>query len=308
MKRRWMVAAVCAGLASVIGGLAGVAPVGAEASALDASGVVAAADAASGAAAGPTSVTGDGVTADVAGGAVTVPLAGDGALAVDPDSGPGLSIGIPGGSEAQGEVVAGNVVYADVAAGSSVVARPVEGGVQALVVIDGPEAPTRFRFPIEVGGRPARLRAAAGGAVEVRSAGSSEIVSLIEPAWARDARGASVETRYRIDGSTLVQVVDHRGAAYPVVADPKTCGVVTCTYYFGKKATKDVASGASAGALCSGVLKVLPVAAAGCGAAVAALAVQANRAKNRGMCLKVKYAKGPFPVWYPDIYSGSYCK
>ncbi|WP_282847829.1 DUF4258 domain-containing protein [Microbacterium oxydans] len=38
--------------------------------------------------------------------------------------------------------------------------------------------------------------------------------------WAKDASGASVPTFYGITGSTLTQVVQHQGAAYPVVADP----------------------------------------------------------------------------------------
>lgn len=43
-----------------------------------------------------------------------------------------------------------------------------------------------------------------------------------EPAWANDATGAPVSSRFIISGTTLTQIVDHRadGVAYPVVADP----------------------------------------------------------------------------------------
>ncbi len=57
-----------------------------------------------------------------------------------------------------------------------------------------------------------------GGAELVGSDGA--LVSAIAPPWAVDANGVSVPTSYRIEGSTLVQVVAHHSAAHPVVADP----------------------------------------------------------------------------------------
>ena len=45
-------------------------------------------------------------------------------------------------------------------------------------------------------------------------------VGFISPAWAFDANGDAVPTRYSIDGTTLIQTVDHHGAVYPVIADP----------------------------------------------------------------------------------------
>jgi hypothetical protein len=46
------------------------------------------------------------------------------------------------------------------------------------------------------------------------------IVTAVAPPWALDANAQSVPTGYRIEGTTLVQVIDHHGAAYPVVGDP----------------------------------------------------------------------------------------
>lgn len=46
---------------------------------------------------------------------------------------------------------------------------------------------------------------------------------VFEPAWAKDAAGVSVPAHYTVEGNTLTQVVQHRGASdvsYPVVADP----------------------------------------------------------------------------------------
>jgi hypothetical protein len=57
-----------------------------------------------------------------------------------------------------------------------------------------------------------------GGAEVVGSDGV--VVTSVAPPWAVDANGASVSTRYRIEGTALVQVIDHHGAACPVVGDP----------------------------------------------------------------------------------------
>ncbi len=49
----------------------------------------------------------------------------------------------------------------------------------------------------------------------------SQEVATIGAAWAVDANGAAVPTRYEIDGTTLTQVVETDATtAYPVVADP----------------------------------------------------------------------------------------
>lgn len=201
------------------------------------------------------------------------------------------------------------MVYQGAAPETALVARPTDEGVQALVVIEGAEAPTEYRFPIEVGpGGEAELTATVGGAIEVRRPGTAAPVALVLPAWATDADGRPVPTHFEIEGDTLVQVVDHAGAAYPVVADPNTCGTVTCTYYFNKGTTRDLASAASVGMLCGVALKYVPPAGIGCAVAIVAVNVQANRAKSRGMCLKIKYTRFGATVWWPDIDSGKHCK
>lgn len=43
---------------------------------------------------------------------------------------------------------------------------------------------------------------------------------MIAAPWAVDSGGRSVATRFEIRDSTLIQHVDHRGARYPVIADP----------------------------------------------------------------------------------------
>jgi hypothetical protein len=55
-------------------------------------------------------------------------------------------------------------------------------------------------------------------------------LGVIAAPWARDANGRAIPTRYEIQGTTLVQVVDHRrpGVVYPVVADPNLFSWMKC--------------------------------------------------------------------------------
>ena len=94
-----------------------------------------------------------------------------------------------------------------------------DGSVQIITVIDDPSAPTRFDYTISV---------PEGGAMTLDERGvilitdqAGDFVGAVAPAWAKDANGESLQTRYEIDGNVLTQVVEHSAAnAYPVVADP----------------------------------------------------------------------------------------
>lgn len=293
--------------------LAGQSPVGAEAvpppiqSSDDPVVTAAVADAAAGDAPAAAEEGPRGLSADLGSIDVEVPLEAESGLQVDTSDGSVVSVGVPAENGSSGVAADGNVVYSGPGPDTSVVARPTAEGVQALVVIDGSDAPNTYRFPIEVDAANAELLLQPDGSVEVRQPGATEASALVMPAWAVDANGNPVATHFAVDGSTLVQVVEHRGAAYPVVADPNTCGTVTCTYYFSKTQTKDLSTITKAAAICAFLLK-FPIAAAGCGAAAGVVAYQADRAKNRNMCLKIKYTKVGVTVWWPDIYSGKYCK
>ena len=94
----------------------------------------------------------------------------------------------------------------------------------ALLVIDSPEASTEYRFENAVpDGRTAELHT--DGSVRFFDLDGNESGGIAVP-WALDANGAAVPTRYALDGTTLIQTVDHEGAAYPVVADPVWFGAV----------------------------------------------------------------------------------
>jgi hypothetical protein len=46
--------------------------------------------------------------------------------------------------------------------------------------------------------------------------------AMLAPPWARDAQAREVPTHYEIDGTTVVQVVNHRSGVYDyaITADP----------------------------------------------------------------------------------------
>jgi hypothetical protein len=105
------------------------------------------------------------------------------------------------------------------------------GAIRTSVTIAGPGSPNQFRFPVSLdSGSSLQLRD--DGSVTVSSEVSyldetgdattrTLVTSTIAPAWAVDADGKAVPTRYSLEGDTLVQHVDLTATtAFPVVADP----------------------------------------------------------------------------------------
>ncbi len=94
------------------------------------------------------------------------------------------------------------------------------GGVQALFEIEGPDAPTAYRFDNAIPAGHAATISASGSVTITDTAGAT--TGVIAAPWALDANGVDVPTHYTIDGTTLTQTVDHLGTgiAYPITADP----------------------------------------------------------------------------------------
>jgi hypothetical protein len=166
-----------------------------------------------------------------------------------------LTVHLPGASAAEDAIALSGdtVVYADASPGVTVAAEQFNGGVRALIVIDSPAAQTRYDFPMS-GAQTVSLLPDGGVAIVAQDG----LVTIVPPAWAKDAYGASVPTHYEVNGTTITQVVDHVGAAYPVVADPEyTSGWVTWTVYFNRTETRDISRGSTLAAVC-GFLRVCP--------------------------------------------------
>ncbi|MFF2277906.1 DUF2599 domain-containing protein [Agromyces sp. NPDC058126] len=132
-----------------------------------------------------------------------------------------ISIGLPNADDASSAIVeADGVVSYDNGDGSTTV--PVvksDGSLQVTTVIDGPDAPTRYEYPIELPEGGALVDAGDGFFAAVDADGLP--IAMISPAWAKDANGEDIATHYEVNGTSLVQVVEHSaGTVYPVVADP----------------------------------------------------------------------------------------
>ena len=83
-----------------------------------------------------------------------------------------------------------------------------------MAVIRGNNAPDKMEYSLDG----ASFVDLGRGVVGV--AQNNTVVGFVQPAWAIDADGKSLPTRYTVVDGRLSQQVDHRGAAYPVVADP----------------------------------------------------------------------------------------
>jgi hypothetical protein len=128
-----------------------------------------------------------------------------------------LTMGLP--AEGVGVDTPNGTVFDGAAQDTAVVTQATDDGARALVYIADAHAPQRYRFPID-GAR--SLLVTADGGVAVINADPSRSDAEIAPPWAVDANGTPVPTHYEIDGSTLIQVVEHRSRdyAYGITADP----------------------------------------------------------------------------------------
>lgn len=189
-----------------------------------------------------------------------------------------------------------------------------DGSVRLQTVTSDSDGPRRFTYDFGTGVTPVVQEDGTVQLLQEIADGVSVEVGVIDHPWAVDSEGRDVATGYEVIGNSLVQTIaPDANAAYPIVADPLlTVGLVTGTIYFNKKETLDFSSAGSALSVCALAAKIPAPAGtvllAGCVVGGAALIVQANRAKNRSMCLKVKFTLPPLSTWWPDIYGGGYCK
>jgi hypothetical protein len=225
-------------------------------------------------------------------------------VGIDPDEamtlasadGTELSIGTPSSAGEPGERVGDSVVFPGVADDASIVAKRTRDAAQALIVVDGEDAPTTFRFPVAIDDTNATLRLRSDGGVDVYEPGSPDVIATVAPPWATDAEGQPVSTHFEIRDGELAQVVDHHGAAYPVVADPKfTWGIFSGTMYFTRAETRRATTvsgliGIVATACASSVVTG-PFAVAICGGIAGhagVISLYAADVYSRGRCLSIK--------------------
>jgi hypothetical protein len=136
------------------------------------------------------------------------------------EGGPSLAIGITGAEGAAKPVVPGVTSFDHGDGSTTATIAKADGSLQLVSVIQGASSPTEWSYSLQAPGL--RLELGDDGSVTGFN-GDDHPVMTIAPAWAVDATGAEVPTRYEVDGTTITQIVDHtrQKVVYPVVADPR---------------------------------------------------------------------------------------
>ncbi|MGH3691609.1 MAG: hypothetical protein ACRDT7_15775 [Microbacterium sp.] len=150
---------------------------------------------------------------------VRVPQASDGAITVDSEFGD-IAISLPEAGSGARVPLSDRVSSYAHDDGSTSVPIIRDNGFQILTVVDDQGAPESYSYKVELDG--GRMELVDSGAVIVFGA-QNEIVGTFDVPWARDDNGASLTTRYTVEGDVLTQIVEHRdaeGVSYPVLADP----------------------------------------------------------------------------------------
>ncbi|WP_169581811.1 MULTISPECIES: hypothetical protein [Microbacterium] len=137
-----------------------------------------------------------------------------------------------------------------------------------------------------------------GSAYFISDAGD---VVPVGAAWAVDANGDPVSTRYVARGDELIQVVDAPAdVAYPIVADPSWRWI---NAGWGMKLTRDEtrqsANYAMAGTMCAAFVKNAPALGIACGVYAGYIAAQAAIAngENPKTCLFFNAVPAPGTIW-----------
>lgn len=141
-------------------------------------------------------------------------------ISVKTEAGP-MKVRLPrSNAAADAQPLGAGMVSYDNRDGSSTVPVVVDdGSIQINTLIESPASPREYTYAFELPPG-AVVKELDGGAIFFYSDEGSFIGGLA-PAWAKDASGSFVPTRYRIDGQRITQVVEHTvNHRYPVVADP----------------------------------------------------------------------------------------
>jgi hypothetical protein len=112
-------------------------------------------------------------------------------------------------------------IFAGLDAETDVMAQTTAAGVRFVTVLNGPNAPERFRFPVRLPEGLSLDVTPSGGYDVVHDRYGATVGRFYAP-WGCDSLCRSIPADYHLEGTTIVMTVRHRGAdvLYPVLADP----------------------------------------------------------------------------------------
>lgn len=169
----------------------------------------------------PTTASGThAITGTVEGTKIDVPVKPSGKITLGAGS-EIISIAVPFGSRAANARFEkpGIVSYDNKNGSTTVPVVEADGTLRLNTVIATATAPRRYSYHLTVPTGESLKLTATGAVVVGDDAG--HVTAVIAAPWAKDANGAPVPTRFEVQGSTLIQIVDFTAkTAFPVVADP----------------------------------------------------------------------------------------
>ncbi|MGE1166350.1 hypothetical protein ACQJ0Y_24620 [Peribacillus simplex] len=130
----------------------------------------------------------------------------------------------------------GTIVYDNSESSVALAVQPTDEGVKSLIKIKDATAPKEYKFEIDLP-EGSKLITSADylgeeyDTKEVFIVNSENIItSLFSPAWAKDADGSDIPTYYKVEGNTLIQVVDYNeNNVFPIVGDPNWVKIGKCS-------------------------------------------------------------------------------
>ncbi|HCA54303.1 MAG TPA: hypothetical protein DEO95_02290 [Ruminococcaceae bacterium] len=174
---------------------------------------------------------------------VIIPENGDGKIVMDGNGGDRFSMSLPKQICSMNGKIAGEgtVVYDNDISNVAVAVQGVQekqgdivvDGFRSLMIIENPDAPHEYQFEFNL---PDGCKLVQDGnyinivnenniITDENGEQFYEIIGSINPAWARDSNGDSVNSYYKLNGNIITQVVEFDAySAFPIVADPTATG------------------------------------------------------------------------------------
>jgi len=234
-----------------------------------------------------------------------------------------LNISLPYGQNVEAaELVDGNVVYTTKDDSPSFVVQALPSAIRVMAVLNSPESPRELPFDLGLA-QGVSLQVETDGSVSASASSDGVTVSVkaLEAPWAVDGNGNRVATHYRVEGSTVTQIISPDAkAVYPITADPTTCTRFCYPFkiYFNKAETRTAANPGLFGLVvtaCTGLGALLggPPGAAAVGAACAVASVAISGTAQNGVnsrpfrCLRIDFY-WPSSIPFPRTYTGGNCR